>query len=203
MAERKHRVFAVEGLDGSGKTVISKSVAEQTGNIYLYPSGIDPFRSLRPFFDSQPKQVRFMYYLGLNLSSYPLIEKLRQQGEVFVDRTVFSTIAYHKAYGLSEKWIGLVPQVLLDQYDAMIYMFVNEFARIKRMTRRNEKLGLSSVNDEKSTIFGPRIIDEYQKLFDARTIKVNTRRKNRQVIITNLIKTLGLSTEKNSPVQVD
>lgn len=173
----EHKVYALEGIDGSGKTISGQLVAEKTGGKYLYCMDGNPLKRWRKNFDTMPNELRFAYYLAVPLINYRRIEKMRTSTDVFLDRSLASTIAYHRAYGLSEKWFKLIPSWLYEQVDTMLYFFVDETERINRINNRAVLPDTMTVSDRKSFEYSSRIDEAYRKVYTDRTILVDTGNK--------------------------
>lgn len=181
----RNRVFAVEGLDGTGKTTVAKLVAEQTDSHYFYWTDENVLKHLRRYFDSAPPKIRFLYYFASTLETYFRIDNLRRSADVFADRTVLSTIAYHKALGVPDSWIGMIPGFLIRQIDYMIYFTAEDQTRAKRLGERN-----ANVSDEKSFQIGRRVDAIYRTLMPDKTIFVHTDNKTPDQLAQELKQTL-------------
>ena len=131
-----NRVFAIEGLDGTGKSTAAKLLAEQNEAVYYYWMDKNSIKKIRGLLDNAPVHLRFLYYTAAAIDTYFRAEDLRESADVFVDRTMLSTIAYHKALGLSDAWISLIPQFTINQIDQLIYFTATEETRASRMTQR-------------------------------------------------------------------
>ena len=162
----RNRVFALEGLDGVGKTTVGKLLAEQTGGQYLYFMDHNKMKPFRQRFDGAPTPIRFLYYLTATIDAYFQAEKLKQSSDVFVDRTVASLIAYHRAYSLSERWFWLIPHKLVSQIDTMIYFTMSEENRIARLQSRPLTIG------DKSSLEGIGIFFKIIASFEETTEKM-------------------------------
>lgn len=173
------RVYTLEGLDGVGKTASGKLLAIQTNSAYHYCMDHNPLRLYRRFFDQSPIPVRFLYYLGVSIDTYRKAERLRTLSDVYIDRSIASTIAYHKAYGLSDRWFNLVPKALTEQINLMIYFTVSEDTRRQRVLDRTGA-GHQDLNyaDQKSLLHGKRVDAEYRKIFPTKTLIISTEGKN-------------------------
>ncbi len=167
---RPHRVLALEGIDGAGKTSVGKLVAQTTGNTYFYCTQDNPLARYRKRFDSSPTPMRFMFYLGLTMANHNRIEQLRMVSDVMYDRTVLSTIAYHQAYGLNPNWFKLIPPSLYDQLDLMVLFTVGEEERLARLGQR----GSISVSDYKSLTLRKALDESFMQLFTAKRVIVDT-----------------------------
>lgn len=183
----ENRVIGLEGVDGSGKTTVGKVIADQVGGRYLYCMDGNPLRSYRDFFDRQPPLIRFVYYIVVPLMNYEKVEQLRQTSDVFLDRTIASTIAYHLAYGIARDWVSLIPQHLLSQIDSMLYFTVSEPERRRRLLQRQAEGSVLTASDLKSLALGVRIDHEYRKVFPDKTIIIDTDNKSPDKIATEVI----------------
>lgn len=182
----RNRVFALEGLDGVGKSTTGKILAEQTGNKYLYCMDGNRLRCLRKRFDTAPTPIRFLYYLAVPLDNYSRIERLRKNSDVFVDRTIASSIAYHRAYGLSESWLRLVPDFIMRQIDLMIYLTLSEETRRQRMKARSVTPETMTKSDEKSLLLVSSIDEAYKSVFPDKTLILPTDYKTPQQVVDKL-----------------
>lgn len=173
------RVYALEGLDGVGKTASGKLLAIQTNSAYHYCMDGNPLRLYRRFFDQSPIPVRFLYYLGVSVDTYRKTERLRTFSDVYIDRSIASTIAYHKAYGLPDRWFHLIPKSLTEQINLMVYFTVSEDTRRQRILDRrgNGQQGLNHA-DQKSLLLGRKVDAEYRNVFPAKTLVISTEGKN-------------------------
>lgn len=186
-------VFALEGLDSSGKTTCGKLLAKQTDGLYLYAVNGRLNLTLRKFFDNRSTWLRFLFYLVVNLVNYFVIKRKRKKKNIFLDRSVFSTIAYHKAYGLSDFWFKLVPPFIPKQFDLMIYFAVSEKERLNRIIRKIKTKNTMTKSDEKSLILGKEIDAEYKKLADQYpSLVIETDNKTPQEIVDELKLKLSL-----------
>ena len=167
-------VYALESLDGVGKTTAGKLLAAQTGSIYLYCMDGNPLRPYRRFFDTLPTPLRFIYYLGVSIGTHANAQRIRSTADVYIDRSIASTIAYHKAYGLSDAWLNLIPRALMDQIDLMFYFTVNEEIRRQRILDRASREKVLTLSDRKSFLFGDIIDYEYRRIFPAKTLIIPT-----------------------------
>ncbi|EKD90690.1 MAG: hypothetical protein ACD_30C00109G0002 [uncultured bacterium] len=182
----EHRVIALEGLDGSGKTTTGRMLAEQTDNTYFYCTQDNPLKKHRAFFDTKPIQLRFLYYVALSIVNHQKVESLSNSEDVFYDRTVISTIAYHSAFGLSKPWLNLVPPFLINQIDLIVYFTLDEEERIRRLESRPQHVLTNQSQDEKSVIRSTDIDREYRKQFNESTVFVSGNGKSPQQVVDEL-----------------
>lgn len=183
----EHRVFALEGIDGSGKTIVGQLVAEKTGGRYFYNMDNHPLKRVRPIFDTASTEVRFLYYLAIPLVNYVRVEKMRKNSDVFFDRTIASTVAYHKAYGLSDRWFSLIPSFLYDQIDTMLYFSVREEERIRRMNSRKVTKDTMTASDQKSFEYSKLIDSAYRAFLPEKTLIIETDNKTPEEVALDVI----------------
>lgn len=183
----EHSVYALEGIDGSGKTLSGQLVAEKTGGQYLYCMDGNPLRRWRKNFDTMPNELRFIYYLAVPILNYQRIERMRLSADVFLDRSVASTIAYHRAYGLPEAWFRLIPGWLYDQVDKMFYFYVEEEERIRRITHRSVTSETMTASDQKSFEYSKKIDSAYRQVYTDRTILVDTGKRTPEEVAEYVI----------------
>lgn len=176
-------IYVLESLDGVGKTTVGRLLAMQTDSVYLYCMDGNPLRPYRRFFDELPTPLRFLYYLGVSINASANAEKLRATTDVYIDRSIVSTIAYHKAYGLPDIWFNLIPRSLMDQIDIMFYFTVNEETRRQRITERQRLKGILNPSDQKSLLLSGKIDDEYRRVFPAKTLIIPTDDKTPQQVV--------------------
>lgn len=182
-----HRIYALEGLDGVGKTTTGKILAEQVPNAaYLYAMDGNNLSPYRKMFDTAPVNLRFLYYLAIAYNTYLNAERLRQADDVFIDRGIASTIAYHRAFGLPNSWLHLIPQCILDQVDTMIYLTATDEERKRRMGDRIATAQTMTYSDNKSLEVGQRIDEEYRIICPEKTLVVCTDDKTPQTVVNEV-----------------
>ncbi len=187
----EHHVYALEGADGSGKTSTGKIVAAENGGRYFYCMEGNPLAPYRKKFDTAPLPVRFLYYVAVPLLNYSKLEKMREESDVFLDRSVASTYAYHKAYGLPDYWLNLIPSKLWDQISKMIYFTVSEEERIRRLTGRALSEDVMTESDKKSLLFRQQIDQAYRSILQDRTIVADTTNQRPELVAKSVLEQLS------------
>jgi thymidylate kinase len=93
--------ISIDGIDGTGKTTVSKLLSKKLGFIY-YKSPADNFEKLRSNVDKDINVFgRYSYYrLAVNYDSIRISELLKRNN-VVSDRYILSTFAYH--YAMNKK----------------------------------------------------------------------------------------------------
>lgn len=188
---KEHIVVGLEGIDGSGKSTAGKLIAAETGARYFYCMDGNPLTPHRKRFDTMPTPIRYLYYVGVPLLNYSKVEKWRQKSDVLIDRSVASTLAYHKAYGLPDYWFKLIPPFLLNQVDLMMYFEASEEERKRRVLGRAITTETMTVSDQKSFEFAGKIDAAYRTIFTDRTIFISTDDKSPEEVTKEAIARLG------------
>jgi len=150
---KKFIVF--EGCDGSGKSSCALEFAKQINGIY-YKTPPQIFESLRkPIESMQDYNLRFYYYLSGTIYAAHEITELLNNNHVVCDRYIYSTIAYHRALGISVN-DNLSQNIIQADYTFCLYTKEEEI--IKRIGQR-ENLGVFDTNLD----FQKKIFQEFNK----------------------------------------
>jgi thymidylate kinase len=162
-------------------------LAKDTESQYYYWMEKNKLKSLRERFDNSPPLFRFMYYTFAALDTHQKAEKIREHSDVFVDRTMASTIAYHRALGLSDLWISMIPKFTIENIDKILYFTASDETRLDRMQQR-EGSGerLMTPADHQSLAIGKRIDEEYRRILPDRTIVISTDDKTPEMVVEEL-----------------
>lgn len=165
--------YALEGLDGVGKTTVGKLLAGEMGGQYLdtmVGNIMEPYRELVRAWDAN---LRFIYFLSVGLDAHNRAEEMRKSGHVFADRTICANIAYQAADGLNPAMLKLVPQFLLDSIDLMIYFVADDDTRRERIGQRSlaENKSISDVDLQSIGSEYSRLVDlQYRRIMPEKTI---------------------------------
>lgn len=173
----RYRVFAVEGLDATGKTTVSKMLAEEVGAHYQYYLPNDPngLRRWKDRFDKALPTARFVFFTAAAIEADYTTQELRKTGDVYVDRTILSTIAYHSALGVPDCWFSLIPTRLIDNIDQVLYFTASENTRIARMQYRQDVQGFTTTASDHASLPLSQKVDEiYRSLTPDRTLVIST-----------------------------
>ena len=180
----KYNLIALDGPDGTGKTTLSKLLAEKTNCIYIKtpPNNLN---KIRFNFDWNPS-ARFSFYL---LSVLDLPE------ECFLDRYILSTIAYHSVLNPKEKTNykettkELIKKGFIKKPDLQIILTVDEHERKKRIKNRENSYNFYDDDDN----FQKKIANEFQELIKTNFLELT----DSQYLIMNNTNT-DINTTKNN-----
>jgi dTMP kinase len=146
---KKFIVF--EGVDGSGKSEISKIVSDMLETDYLESPTLE-FKSIRKYIDDYSSSVgRFLFYMTTNLDLSRIVENNVKFKDVICARYYYSTlIGYSARSGKSVNYLmDKLPISEKDFYqpDLTILLYVNRDEQKNRINKRNK--GVNSGSDER------------------------------------------------------
>lgn len=162
-----------EGIDGSGKTTISKIVSEKLKWKY-YKTPPIPFNNIRDIIDKNCyTTARFFFYLSSVCYASKEIEKILLTDSVVCDRYIYSTLAYHytldsdlKSYDLKNLNI-LIPNIIF-------YLKADYETRKMRIEKREKGINSSLSYDIcMDKIFQEKVENEYLNNTSFEVIDVN------------------------------
>ncbi len=173
----KYKLIAVEGVDGTGKTTITRLLAKEFKGKYFYTPPII-IRFLKNFMDRHaPIKIRCIYYLAGNWLSSLILPFYIRKTTVFCDWYYFSTIAYHSV--LMKK--NLKEPKLLKP-DVVIYLSADWEVVEKRLSERKEKSKYENMEFLKKVDIKYReMLEDFQKV-----IYVDTSFGDTQAIIRKI-----------------
>ncbi|XP_075229932.1 UMP-CMP kinase 2, mitochondrial-like isoform X2 [Lycorma delicatula] len=142
VVEKKNPLIVFEGLDGAGKSTIMKVLNERI-KCKTISTPPDNIKHLRSYFDNKSTVLRRAFYSLGNYIAAEQIKCMLKETAVLVDRFWNSTCAFALANEASEvsklrpegNEIYMWPKDLLKP-DVVIFLFVPENERIKRLARR-------------------------------------------------------------------
>ena len=123
-----------EGIDGSGKTTISKLVAEKTNGVF-YSTPPEKYRQLRKTVDTNSNlQRHYEFYRDAVIEASSELEAIESSNEVVVcDRYWLSTLVYHRAGNMvldGSDFVGL------KRPDLTVFLYVSPSEQSKRFKER-------------------------------------------------------------------
>jgi len=138
------KLIVFEGLDGTGKTTLSREVVSR-----LRVQGIpcvryedieekqSAFNTIKDFVQTQcTVETSFFFYLASALHKSAKIRVLLESSWVVCDRYIYSTIAHHLALGMSRTLIPHIDALPLVKPDYFFMMSVDEKTRLQRAEQR-------------------------------------------------------------------
>lgn len=186
---RPGKLIVVEGIDGAGKTVISKGIAEGLKN-----RGFNVIWSCEPTFDSPyasilreklksgTKDQRELKKLFLEDRKWHvanlIIPKLEEGYIVVLDRYYLSTVTYQGSQGFSVKDLLVENETFAPLPDLVLYLDLPIEIALRRINEREEKL---SVFEKKE--FLEKVSELYQKILPLFNFtKIRAERKLKEVL---------------------
>uniref|UniRef100_A0A8C5PS55 UMP-CMP kinase 2, mitochondrial n=1 Tax=Leptobrachium leishanense TaxID=445787 RepID=A0A8C5PS55_9ANUR len=169
--KRNFPVIVIEGLDGTGKSTLTKSLQDALNATLLNspPECISPWRKA---FDDEPSLLRRAYYGLGNYIVADQISEAAQSSPVIVDRYWHSTAAYsigteiggglhnlpahhHEVY----QW----PKDLLKP-DLVILLTVSDEERMQRMCKRGLAKTVEEKELESNSLFRQKVEEAYKRM---------------------------------------
>lgn len=140
----KNCLIAFEGIDGSGKTTLSKLLCEKlnvegTPTIWYEEREEKDrgFNALKPFVSKEtPKEASLLFYLASAIHKSACIRTILETHWVICDRYVYSTLAYHAAHGVDLDIIVPLERLPIRKPDFYFFLQVEEEVRLKRLRAR-------------------------------------------------------------------
>jgi len=131
--------FALEGLDGVGKSTVIKEL--QMGGIVVFKTPPEEIASVRKVFDTQSTRVRFLYYLLGVVVVGDKAQGVAAHEKVFCDRYLLTTVAAHEAMGLDKPFLALMTPVIfkIPRPEQTILLTATEETRMERLLSRPGK----------------------------------------------------------------
>lgn len=148
---RNERFFAIEGLDGVGKSTVANTLGERGYKVLTTPT--DLFKKIRPIFENTDTRIRFYYYLFGVIHAGIQAHGLQGDMDVVSDRYLLTTLAAHEAMGLSNAWIRMSRPLLkvIEKPKDTFLITCDEEERMRRLLDRGanavdiKNLGINGV----------------------------------------------------------
>jgi len=132
----KENFYALEGLDGVGKSTV-RDLLNQRGYVILKtpPSSFPIERSVYDNFEVMP---RFLFFLMGVMQAGNEAEKISTDRAVICDRYLLTTVAAHEAMGLSYSFLSSILPLLKETPvpKNTFLLIASEEERIRRLTLR-------------------------------------------------------------------
>lgn len=128
--------YALEGLDGVGKTTVRKTLGEHGYVVLKTPPSSFPIR--REKYDGLNTNSRFVFYLAGVIMSGNEAKKLSKTKPVVCDRYLLTTIAAHEVMGLQPSLVKLMTPFLktIPVPQNTFLLTADEEERMRRMLER-------------------------------------------------------------------
>jgi thymidylate kinase len=161
-----NRIF-VEGIDGSGKSVLAAKLVGHAGHIIEAPPM--PFRMSRNVIsESAAPYARFCYFLAGNLQTAEIVRSHPAGERVVVVRHVWSTVAYFAALegqGVSSVWSLVSPFLgLLEVPAKIVYLTTSRAEQVRRLSERRSETTLQRSLAASSQVQHS-IMEAYEEVF--------------------------------------
>ena len=142
----KNRLIVFEGIDGTGKSTISRKINKEL--LKLGISSIcfedlevknEGFNIIKSFIVKKTSiDASLFFYVASAIHKSQKIELLLKDNWVVCDRYVYSTLAYHKARGANLNLIPSLEKLSIILPDFYFLLKVDEGIRIKRLELKKE-----------------------------------------------------------------
>jgi dTMP kinase len=186
--KNKNLFIVIEGLDGSGKSTITKKLSHKL-NCTSYKTPSIPFNDLRSIIDESKDCIcRFLFYLTTVCYASFEIKKLLTQNHVICDRYLFSTIAYHYCMNpdLKKDQLNFLKESILKP-DFSFYLEADYETRMERICKR-EKLQMNIALADKLNHkeFNKQVEEEFRRFENL--IYINTEKMSPEQIVESIIR---------------
>ncbi len=178
---KKYPIICFEGVDGAGKTTLSKRLAEMFQGVCL-KSPPDEIAATRHFIKHAGPDITFHHYVFGNAAAGLQAQKLAATQLVCLDRYHFSTRAYH--YEVLEKG-ALMPE--LPEVDLIIFLHAGWEIIEKRLSERSDRKPHENIENLK------KVYQNYQRVFSQKknVITIDTGKYSIDESIAIIIKNLS------------
>lgn len=166
---KKGKFIVIEGLDGCGKSTISKEMQKKYDAITLNALPPEIKSWLHSIGETKLPEATFSYFTLCNLINSHKIEEIIKTGKnVIIDRYFYTTYVYHQKL-IQENF----PEIIKKSYvhllnpDLVVFLNVSQKERSKRINQRKGEL--QWYGDAVSLEFD--LTEKYFKLFKELNVK--------------------------------
>ena len=153
-------LYAVEALDGVGKTTVVDALQEKGFKILRTPP--DSMRSYREVFEHEDLRIRFLYYLTGVIYAGLEAKDIEVGQQVITDRYLLTTVSAHQAMGLDETYItSFMP--LINSIPIPEKTFILTCDEDERMRRMVMRPGGANKVDLANLVINDQIMNGYYK----------------------------------------
>ena len=158
------KFITIEGIDGVGKSTISKKLAENMGAEFIQT----------PYFKKHAEkdcEDKFSYYLDDLIQLKSILKEELKEKTIICDRYIHSTIAYQGNY--------IEPKLIMDKYDLLIpdltvYLTVDEKTRLARLKIRETQYNFVNELDH-DYVHLKHVSSNFNKMKDMMIIDTSTK----------------------------
>ena len=128
--------YAVEGLDGAGKSSVISELKNMGVRTIATPPEV--LKKYRHIFENTDLRIRFLYYLmGVKMAGKQA-EDYKGKELVISDRFLLTTLSAHEAMGISKKWISLWTPLInsVARPEKTFIVVCDEEERLRRLFSR-------------------------------------------------------------------
>lgn len=184
---KKPLFVVIEGMDGVGKTTITKLLAEQL-NAISYKIPPTDLNSIRDKIDDSNKYTRFFYYLSTTYYASEIILSMVKLGQsVVCDRYYQTTLS---AYDNDVMNLINSEEIIDKLYtpDFCFLLTVSEEERLKRLNKR-EYLSKDDIESMKNRTLREAQISKYYQMD---MIKIDTTNKTEENILNEILNIINV-----------
>lgn len=135
----RHRLILIEGVDGVGKTTITKLLCLKLG-AQLFKSPQEPFEKMRVYYDNHHSHLaRYLFYISTLVAASRDINEKLESGDLVCDRYLVSTLAYHDILGVDTTVVD-IDKLGLPEPTYSFCLTAKEYIRNERRRIRGDDL---------------------------------------------------------------